>query len=369
MHSLYALNDPSALLSPSLLIFRPILVKNLETMIGMAGGPERLRPHVKTHKMAEVVRLTERMGIHKHKCATIAEAEMIAAAGGTDVLIAYPLVGPNVGRLAKLAQAFPGTTFRTLVDHPASAKALSTGLEGVGQPIPVLIDLEVGQGRTGITPESAQELVSLVAGLPNLVFDGLHAYDGHVHETDVEERRKAAMSGVERTLRLRDQLEAQDLPVHRLVMGGTPSFPIHAKLDLPGVECAPGTSAFHDAGYASHFPDLPFVPAAVLLTRVISRPGPGRICLDLGHKAVAADPAGARLTLLDVPDATLGKQNEEHLVVTTPHADDFPPGTPVLAIPTHICPTFALHRKAYVIDNGELVDEWEVTARDRVLTI
>ncbi len=369
MHSLYALNDPSTLLSPSLLIFRPILVRNIETMIAMARTPDRLRPHVKTHKMAEVVRLTERMGIHKHKCATIAEAEMIAAAGGTDVLIAYPLVGPNVQRLAKLTRAYPNTTFRTLVDNNDSAKALSSGLEGVDRPIPVLIDLEVGMGRTGITPESAVELASLVAGLPNLVFDGLHAYDGHVHETDLGERRRVAESGIARTLKLREQIEANGIPVQRLVMGGTPSFPIHAGLDRPGVECAPGTSAFHDAGYASRFPDLPFVPAAVLLTRVISRPGPDRICLDLGHKAVAADPAGARLTLLDVPDATLGKQNEEHLVVTTPHANDFPPGTPVLAIPTHVCPTFALHRKAYVIDNGNLVDEWEVTARDRVLTI
>ena len=369
MSSPYVLNDPSALLSPSLLIFRPILVKNLEAMIGMAGGAERLRPHVKTHKMAEVVRLSEEMGIHKHKCATIAEAEMIAAAGGNDVLIAYPLVGPNVKRLAKLAKAYPLTTFRTLVDHPESAKALSAGLEGVEKPIPILIDLEVGMGRTGIAPESALELVELVASLPNLEFDGLHAYDGHIHETDLEERRRLVKAGVERTLKLRDRIEAKGIPVNRLVMGGTPSFPVHATLDAPGVELSPGTSAFHDVSYATKFPDLPYTPAAVVLTRVISRPGPDSICLDLGHKAVAADPAGPRVALLGVPDATLGKQNEEHLVVTTPHADAFPPGTPVLAIPMHICPTFALHRRAYVIDNGEVVAEWEVTARDRVLTI
>ncbi len=81
------LNDPSALLSPSLLIDRALVRRNLETMIALARGVDRLRPHVKTHKMAEIVRMAERMGIRKHKCATIAEAEMVALAGGTDVLL------------------------------------------------------------------------------------------------------------------------------------------------------------------------------------------------------------------------------------------------------------------------------------------
>ncbi len=110
-------------------------------------------------------------------------------------------------------------------------------------------------------------------------------------------------------------------------------------------------------------------PAALLLTRVISHPRPGRLCLDLGHKAVAADPVGPRLKLLEIPEATLGGQSEEHLVVETPSAAQFPPGTAVLAIPTHICPTCALHRRVYVIEDGELVDEWEVAARDRVIGV
>jgi D-serine deaminase-like pyridoxal phosphate-dependent protein len=138
---------------------------------------------------------------------------------------------------------------------------------------------------------------------------------------------------------------------------------------VPGAECSPGTCALHDASYGSKFPDLPFTPAAVLLTRVISRPRPGRITLDLGHKAVAADPVGARLVLPDLPDAIIGGQSEEHLVVDVPNAEAFPPGTHFFAIPMHVCPTVALHRRAYVIRDGELVDEWEVTARDRTLGI
>jgi D-threonine aldolase len=366
----YRLDDPSALLSPSLVIFRDLARRNLEAMIAMAGGADRLRPHVKTHKMSALVRMAQALGVTKHKCATIAEAEMVAAADGADVLLAYPLVGPNPGRLAALVDAYPGTTFRAVVDDPDSARALSAAMVAAPRrPLPVLVDLEVGMGRTGIDPARAFDLYALVRSLPGLVADGLHAYDGHIREPDPEARRRVAQPGIDAVLALYDRLRTAGHPVPRLVLGGTPTFPIHAALDRPGVECSPGTCLLHDAGYAGQYPDLPFTPAALLLTRVVSRPRPGRVCLDLGHKAVAADPVGARVTLLGVPEATLGGQSEEHLVVETPHADALPPGTPLLAIPTHICPTCALHRRAYVVERGALVDEWEVTARDRRLGV
>ncbi len=187
MDSRYAIDDSRDMLSPSLVIFRDLVRKNLVDMISIARGPDRLRPHVKTHKMAAVVRMAEELGVHKHKCATIAEAEMVAAAGGTDVLLAYPLVGPNLSRWARFIRAYPGTTFRAIVDHADSARALSLAAQNLDRPVPVLVDLEVGMGRTGIDPgEPAAALYTLVAGLPNLQADGLHAYDGHINETNLE---------------------------------------------------------------------------------------------------------------------------------------------------------------------------------------
>ncbi|MFO0909119.1 MAG: D-TA family PLP-dependent enzyme [Isosphaeraceae bacterium] len=359
----------SELLSPSLVIDRGLVQRNLAAMVELARGPHRLRPHVKTHKMPAVVAMTEAQGIHKHKCATIAEAEMVAAAGGRDVLLAFPIVGPNIARLAKLVRHFPATTFRAHVDDPEAARELSEGMSGLDTPLNVLVDLEVGMGRTGIAPgDAAFDLYALVDRLPNLTPDGLHAYDGHLQVVDPSERRTRVLDGLASALALRDRLIHSGLPVPRLVLGGTPTFPVHASLDEPGVECSPGTCTIYDVGYGSKFPDLPFVPAAVLFSRVISRPRPGRITLDLGHKAVAADPIGARVQLLDVPGAQVVGQSEEHLVVDTPAADQFPPGTVVLAMPVHICPTCALHRRAYVVENGQLVDEWPVVARDRLLT-
>lgn len=370
MDSQYALNarDVSALLSPGLLIFRGLVIRNIEAMIAMAKGPERLRPHVKTHKMAEIVRLSESMGIRKHKCATLAEAEMVAAAGGTDVLVSYPLVGPNVKRFANLVRGYRNTTFRATVDASESARALSEALAGSDRPVPVLLDLDIGMGRTGIEPgDEAAELYALVDRLPNLVPDGLHAYDGQIRDSGLAERTKNARQGMERALALRDRLIKRGQDVPRLVVGGTPTFPVHAELDVPGVECSPGTSVLHDHSYSTKFPDLPFTPAALLLTRVVSRPCPGRVCLDLGHKAVAADPAGPRARLLGIDDPTVVNHSEEHLVIETAQADALPIGAHLLAIPTHVCPTVALHRRADVIEDGQVVAQWEVTARDRVV--
>jgi D-serine deaminase-like pyridoxal phosphate-dependent protein len=368
MDSSYLVDDLSELLSPSLLLYPKIIRQNLEAMISLAGGAQRLRPHVKTHKMAEIVRLAESLGIRKHKCATVAEAEMAAAAGGTDVLLAYPLVGPNVKRFAQLVRGYRSTTFRATVDEPEAARALSGALDGLGRVVPVLVDLEVGMGRTGIVPgDSAAELYALIDRLPNLEADGLHAYDGHIRDSDPDARRAAAQSALESTLALHDKLLKRGLPVPRLVVGGTPTFPIHARLDVPGVECSPGTCVLQDDSYGSKFLDLPFTPAALLLTRVVSRPGPGRLCLDLGYKAVSADPAGAKARLLAIDDARPVVHSEEHLVVETARADTTPVGTPLLAIPTHICPSVALHRRGYVIEEGKVAGQWEVTARDRVL--
>lgn len=366
----YRLNPQVAdeVLSPGLLIFRDLVQKNIETMIAIARGADRLRPHVKTHKMAEIVRLSESMGIHKHKCATLAEAEMVAAAGGVDVLVSYPIVGPNLKRFAHLIRGYRKTTFRATVDAIEAARMLSEAMTGLDRPVPVLVDLEVGMGRTGIAPgEAAAELYAEIGRLPNLVADGLHAYDGHIRDMDVEERRKNTVATRQPVLSLLETLRSRGLEVPRLVLGGTPTFPIHAALDLPGVECSPGTVVLHDDGYATKFPDLPFTPAALLLTRVVSKPRPGRLCLDLGHKAVAADPAGPRARILGLDDAKPIIHSEEHLVVETAHADELPIGTPLLAIPTHVCPTIALHRFAVVVENGAIVGRWEVTARDRVV--
>jgi len=240
------------------------------------------------------------------------------------------------------------------------------------QTVDMLLDVDVGQHRTGIVPgPEAIALYELIDRLPGLQPGGFQVYDGHNHQESVAEREAAVARLMEPVLALRAAVEKKGLSVPRLVMGGTPTFPMFARMNLPGLECSPGTCVLSDHGYATRFPDLSmFAPAALLLTRVISRPAADVLTLDLGTKAVASDPpAGKRCVLLDVPSYEPVLQNEEHFVVRTPAANRFAPGDVIYAIPTHICPTSALHRQAYVVENREVTGLWDIAARDRVLSI
>ncbi len=372
MSNPYAIADTSAIFSPGLVFFRDLIRQNIARMIEIAGAPDRLRPHAKTHKTREISRMELDAGITKHKVATIAEAEMVASVGVPDVLLSYPVVGPNVGRLVSLVRRYPACRFSVLVDHSDSAEALSRAFATADLEIDVMLDVDVGQHRTGIAPgPEAQELYEQVARLPGLRPMGLHVYDGHNHQESLEDRKQTALSQLEPALNLRRRLEKAGLPVSRLVVGGTPTFPVYARLDLPGLECSPGTLVLHDHGYGSRFPDLAgFVPAALLLTRVISRPTTTRVTFDLGYKAIASDPpAGKRLRMLDMPAHEAVLQNEEHLVLEMLEASKFRPGDEALAIPTHICPTVAMHQRAYIIEGGKLVGTWDIVGRDRVLGV
>ena len=235
----------------------------------------------------------------------------------------------------------------------------------------VVLDIDTGQHRTGVEvgPE-AIKLYQQIAATPGLRPGGLHLYDGQHHQADLDQRRDAVLIGWNRVARLRDELLQRGLAVPRVICGGTGSFPIFATLDDPTIELSPGTCVFHDVNYGQMFPDLNFTPAALLLTRVISRPTPRRVTLDLGYKAIASDPpAGNRLVFPDIPDAQAVLQNEEHLVIETSRANEFHPGDELLAIPRHVCPTSALHREVFVVRGGRLSERWSVAARDRYLTI
>jgi D-threonine aldolase len=349
-------------------VYADRIEENLRRMIGIAGSVERLRPHIKTHKTAELIRLHLAHGITKFKCATIAEAEMAAMTGAKDVLLAYQPVGPNIDRFLILAGDFPNVRFSCIADNAGSIRELSEAAALASTRIEVLLDLDLGQQRTGMAPDShAFELYRMIAALPSLQAGGLHAYDGHIHDTSVEERSAACEKAFAPVEVLRRKLEREGLIVPRVVAGGTPTFPVHAR--RAGVECSPGTCILWDAGYARKLPDLDFLPAAVLFTRVVSKPTPTRICLDLGHKAVASEMPHPRVVFLNLNDATPVVHSEEHLVIETSHAESIAVGDCLYGIPWHICPTVALHSELVVVRNARAEERWRVTARDRALTI
>jgi D-threonine aldolase len=375
--------------SPALLVYPDRAEENLRRLIAIAGGTSRLRPHMKTHKLPEIARMHAALGLTRVKCATIAEAEMLASEGLTDVLLAYQPVGPAVGRLLQLARIFPGVTFRAVVDDEQAARALSVAFADAESTIDLLVDLDVGMHRTGIAPALAAPLYRLLATLPGVTPGGLHAYDGHLRDPDLSVRRAQTDAAFAEVRALRESLQSEGLAVPRVVVGGTPTLPCHATREEPDLELSPGTVVFWDAGYMAGLPDMDFVHAALVLTRVVSKPGGTRVCLDLGHKAVASEMPHPRVVLLQPPASSLRPQasglgpgaagselpatfighSEEHLVLETPEAASLHVGDVFYGIPWHVCPTVALHGQAVVIRNHRAVDRWHVTARERVITV
>jgi D-serine deaminase-like pyridoxal phosphate-dependent protein len=358
--------------SPSLVIFRERLLANLDSMLVMAGHPNRLRPHCKTHKMEQIIRLWVEQGVTKHKAATVAECEMLASAGATDVLLAYNPVGPNIGRVIALATKFPAVRFSVTTDHEKPLQHLSAAAAKANVTIGVMLDVNVGMNRTGIRPDDSDAVLLYVQAtkLPGLQGTGFHVYDGHHKQMNLSERTAAVAAEWPNVLELRRQCEAANASVPALVCGGTPTFPCYAEMEDPAIELSPGTCVLHDSGYGTSFPDLPFEHAAAVVTRVVSRPAVDRMTLDIGNKAVAADPPkGARVVFPELPDAVQDSHNEEHMGLITPDAERYQPGDILLAIPTHICPTSALYNSVAIIDKGMIREYWDVTSRNRKITI
>ncbi len=164
-----------------------------------------------------------------------------------------------------------------------------------------------------------------------------------------------------------DDLNRLGIEPVKIVAGGTPTFPIHAHRE--GVELSPGTLLLWDYGYSSSFADMEFLHAAVLLTRIISKPGKELLCLDLGHKAIASEMPQPRIKLFGLDNYEIVGHNEEHMVIRTSKADNYKIGEPLYGIPWHICPTVDRHDSAFVIENNFFTKQWIIEARKRMISI
>ncbi len=359
----YQIKNPDKVPSPALMVYPERIKHNITEMVRVAGGPGRLRPHVKTHKCREIVSLQQDVGIEKFKCATIAEAEMLAVCGVRDILLAYQPCGPNANRYLELAKKYSKANFSALVDNQLTAVKLDKLAAESSKIFQLFIDLDVGMHRTGIIPgPKALDLMNYIKRSNGLKFRGWHVYDGHIRLKDFKQRRQAVETLFKPVKALISEQNSCEI-----VAGGSPTFPVHAL--NPQVDLSPGTCLLWDQGYSQMFPEQKFLHAAVLITRVVSKPSEDLLCLDLGHKAVASEMPHPRVLFTDLNKVEYLSHNEEHLVIRTPNAINFEVGNVLYGIPTHICPTTALHQELVVVEGGEAVDIWKVFARDRRINV
>jgi len=365
----YIIDNVNELDSPALAFYPDHIADNINKLKASIDSVSRLRPHVKTHKSAEVTLLMMDAGITKFKCATIAEAEMLGACGAADVLLAYQPVGPKVKRYISLVKVFPLTRFSCLVDNEDSLNELSQAAVASGLEINLFLDLNIGMNRTGILPdEKALALYEKMSAFKGMNAVGLHAYDGHIHDVSLSQRRGKWLVGWNAINSLKESIVVKGLPAPIIVGGGTPTYPFYA--EQADVECSPGTFVLWDSGYQCSFEEQKYAIAAVLVTRVISLLNETKICLDLGHKAVAAEnELSKRVSFLNAPEAKIVSQSEEHLVLEMAKGQGFKVGDVLYGVPIHICPTVALYDRAATITGHKFTGEWSITSRNRKINI
>lgn len=368
MNNWYQIKNTQGVISPSLLVYPSRVKKNIQMMIEIAGGVEYLRPHIKTHKIAEIIKLQMDHGIYKFKCATIAEAELLAKCGANDILLAMQPVATNVNRYFELIKNYPNSLFSTIVDNDKIVEAFSELASLNKIKVSLWLDINNGMNRTGIEPgKNAFKLYQSIHKNTNLIAKGFHVYDGHIHNSNFDERAKVCNNDFESVLKLKSDLGKLGINIETIVAGGTPTFPIHK--NRKDVETSPGTPLLWDEGYAENYKDLKFLTAAVLFTRIISKPKSNLACLDLGHKSVASEMALPRVKFLEIDNCKQISQSEEHLVVECVNENEFIIGDNAYVIPIHICPTVSKYKQVLTVENGKITGSWHVAARDYKITI
>ncbi|WP_417443035.1 D-TA family PLP-dependent enzyme [Joostella sp.] len=364
----YEISNIDNIATPALLVYPERIKLNIQRMIDISGDVNRLRPHIKTHKTAEIIKLQQQVGINKFKCATIAEAELLAKCNAKEVLLAMQPVAENINRFFQLKEKYPNSQFSTIVDDDVIIQKINKIAIEKGIKVSLWLDVNVGMNRTGVKPdENACKLFKLLLEADNIITEGFHVYDGHIRDSEFQVRKDTCDVAFEKVLLLKEKLEGEGLHVKNIIAGGSPTFPVHALREE--VDLSPGTTLLWDAGYGDLFPDMEMLHAAVLVTRIISKPSDGVLCLDLGHKSLASEMNFPRVKFLNTDDFEQVGQSEEHFVVHTNNSDAYKVGDVFYALPMHICPTVAKYQELQVVENNVAAKTWEVVARNQKITI
>jgi 3-hydroxy-D-aspartate aldolase len=354
--------------TPALLIDLDVLEANITAMAALcAGKPQRLRPHAKTHKSPIIAAMQRQAGAVGICCAKISEAEALAGASINDVLITTPLVGaPKLNRLAALASRVRVTT---VVDDVEALTGLAEAAIRAGCTLDVLVEVDVGQNRCGVrSPRAAADLADAIAHSRSLRFVGLQGYQGRLQSIVSDQERSAAVGqAMQRLQQAAELVQARGHTIEILTGGGSGSVRFDLELGILQ-ELQPGSYVFMDASYRKIRWDEqgsspPFRPALTILGRVISRPGPERVVVDVGWKAASSDAGPPEVIGRDDLDFEFAGDEHGTLVRADGSSLDLRLGDTVHLLPSHCDTTVNLY-STYTVHRGDRVEAvWPVTAR------
>ena len=366
----YEVHDSRTLSTPSLLIYAEMIEANITAALQMMNGDaNRWRPHLKTAKLGYTMRRLVARGVKIAKCATTLELVAAIESGMEDVLVAFPLMGRNAARVREIAAAHPERRISTLIENVDQIDEWRASAVGV------FVDLNPGMDRTGMAEDNFEEVRGLIDQIQKagLGFCGLHHYDGQIKNTDPS-AAVVAREGYARLVELIAYLKRTGVEVEEVITSGTPAMP-YALNFAPFCEgeyvhrVSPGTIVYNDRGSLKELPDYGFLPAALVLSTVVSRPQEKRVTCDAGHKTVSADAGVPTCDVMGRPGLIGLKPSEEHLPIEVQSGETPSRGELLYLLPAHVCPTVNNFDKAVLVSGGKVEAVVPVTARGREMFV
>ncbi|AHF76590.1 Alanine racemase domain-containing protein [Sodalis praecaptivus] len=355
----------SALDTPALVVEMPVMMRNLARIADAcrAAGVQ-WRPHCKTHKSPAIALMQLSHGACGITCAKLAEAEVMVAAGITDILIANQIVGPlKIARLLALRQA--GATLAVAVDNAGNVTDLAQAAAAAGVTLEVMIEVDTGTQRAGVEPgEPVLRLARHIADSPALRLRGVMTWEGHTTRiADAQQKRAAITAAVALLTDSADLCRRHGIAVPEVSCGGTGTYRTAAT--LPGVtEIQAGGGIFGDVHYRELY-HVPVEYALTLLTTITSRPTPTRIICDAGKKALSCD-AGIPIPL-ELPLVQSVGFSAEHGKVELAAPSALPAvGDRLRWVVGYGDTSVHLHDRIYGIQDGVIVTEWAIPSGSRL---
>lgn len=360
--------------TPALLIDKRVMMENIAVMQQYADGQQvKLRPHTKTHKTPRLAKVQEEMGASGMTVAKVGEAEVMASYGLTDIFIANQIVGETkLKRIRKLAESIHISFGIDCVEHVHQIEDVFRKAEKKAE---VLIEIEVGEERSGVIEESDfRQILQAIQTCEFVHLKGIFSHDGHTYKAESKAHCQALYEdAVNRTLQFAQIAEEAGMVLEVVSIGSTPPFLFQFDIPKGVTEIRPGTYILMDASQSNVLGTFSHC-AATVLTTVISKPTKSRVITDVGAKGLTAQTRTKGLTktkglgkVKEYDDVFVSSVFDEHAII---YHEDFRQsvdiGEKVQIIPNHICPVVNLHEKAYLIQDGEVVEELVVACKGKL---
>jgi 3-hydroxy-D-aspartate aldolase len=352
--------------TPALVIDLDALEANIARLqSAVSGGNVRLRPHSKTHKSTTIAHLQVVAGAIGVCCQKVAEAEIMANGGITDICVSNQVIGKSkIARLAALARR---AKMSVCVDDARNVAELADAVGIFASNLDVLVELNVGMNRCGVdTPEQVVDLAKLIAKNPRLRFTGIQAYQGVAqHLRNYDERQNAIAVAVAKVSETKSLLARSGISCDVVAGAGTGTFEFELASGVYN-EIQAGSYVFMDVDYGlnkGHNGQFfsPFDNSLFVLATVMSRTAPDRAIVDAGLKSFSMDAGLPRL--VGHANAEYTRASDEHGKITITGPTNIEIGNKVMLIPGHCDPTVNLYDWFVCIRNNVVEGLWPVSAR------